>query len=692
MPPKEPVNVLDQATQSPGTQSSVRPKESASRAHPLSLEVPVGVQGSRRVISVPGQPERLEQFSEETRTVIVFPQGAVIRLSATVGSGQMLVVANRKSHQEVLCRVVNVKNHPNVKGYVEIEFTQPTNGFWGVYFPQDSVKSPGGTNASVATPENTPKPQPWTPTFSSTPASVHAPAATSIPAGSASRPKAPAVVPASPDDFWGSSFPTEVIAPAVETAAQSNVLPLTTSEATVSSAHAETQSVEEPAIQTPSREARLPGPAMDWAPSIAPKEEKISAGIPPSPRNAASSSVFAQPPRPELKPVVTSSDPWGKDGGVELPPVVVSSSLPIGSGSFPGSAGLATLAEEVHQPKEKEAIKLPPLVDPAPPAHAKTGISSAVSPPSFPQGDRETLGGLGASVEESPLSSVPDLFGSQQEEESAPLSTPGARSSSRTMILVGAAVVAIFVVGAAGFFFFHRSPSQPTVEPANPPVVASSTPPPASVEQSVPSPSDTVSVASPPPIVAKPESQPVREATNSTARVRTPQPASPEPPAKKPAWAGQVPKGKLLGPAGRSAKSSGQDAPPDLNGAASNTPTDAIAGVLPGSTNSLPAPPPAPEDTAPVRVGGRLKEPRLTSKVLPVYPAAAKQVGLEGTVVIDAVVDATGKVTNMKPVSGPVLLRAAALDAVRKWKYEPTYLDDKPVAVQMFITVEFHLR
>ncbi|MFY9529519.1 MAG: hypothetical protein WAR24_11475, partial [Candidatus Acidiferrales bacterium] len=111
MPPKEPVNVLDQATQSPATQSSVRPKESASRAHPLSLEVPVGVQGSRRVISVPGQPERLEQFSEETRTVIVFPQGAVIRLSAAVGPGQMLVVANRKSHQEVLCRVVNVKNH-----------------------------------------------------------------------------------------------------------------------------------------------------------------------------------------------------------------------------------------------------------------------------------------------------------------------------------------------------------------------------------------------------------------------------------------------------------------------------------------------------------------------------------------------------------------------------------------------------
>ncbi|MFY9531518.1 MAG: TonB family protein, partial [Candidatus Acidiferrales bacterium] len=565
---------------------------------------------------------------------------------------------------------------------------QPTNGFWGVYFPQDAVKSAGGTNAPVTMAENTPKPQPITSTFSATPASVPAPAATSIPAGSASRPKAPTVVPASPDDFWGSSFPTEVIAPAVETAAQSNVPPVTTWEATVSSAQSETQSVKEPAIQTPSLEVHSPEPSAHSASSIAPKEEKISGEIPPHPSDAASSSVFAQPPRPELKPVVTSSDPWGKDAAVELPPVVVSSSLPIGSGSFPGSAGLATLADEVHQSKEKEAIKLSSSADPM----AKTGISSAASPPSSPRRDWETFGGLEASVGESPLSSVPDLLGSQQEEESTPISTPGAHSSSRTMILVGAAVAALFVVGAVGFFFSHRSSSQPTVVPANPPVVASSTPPPASVEQSIPSASNTVSTASPPPIVAKQESQPVREATNSTARVSTPVPAAPEPPAKKPAWAGQVPKGNLLHPTGRSAKTNGQDAPPELTGAASNAPADAIAGVLPGSTNSLPAPPPAPEHPAPLRVGGRLKEPRLTLKVLPVYPAAAKQVGLEGKVVIDAVVDATGKVTNMKPVSGPMLLQAAALDAVRKWKYEPTYLDDKPVAVQMFITVEFHLR
>lgn len=87
-----------------------------------------------------------------------------------------------------------------------------------------------------------------------------------------------------------------------------------------------------------------------------------------------------------------------------------------------------------------------------------------------------------------------------------------------------------------------------------------------------------------------------------------------------------------------------------------------------------------------------MKEPRLASKVLPVYPSSARQIGLEGKVVIDTVIDPTGKVTNMKVVSGPPLLQRAALDAVRNWKYDPSYLNDKPVAVQMFITVEFRLR
>ena len=59
---------------------------------------------------------------------------------------------------------------------------------------------------------------------------------------------------------------------------------------------------------------------------------------------------------------------------------------------------------------------------------------------------------------------------------------------------------------------------------------------------------------------------------------------------------------------------------------------------------------------------------------------------------VEAVIDITGKLTNMKVVSGQPLLQQAALDSLRTWKYEPAYLNDKPVPVQTSITVKFRLR
>jgi protein TonB len=45
----------------------------------------------------------------------------------------------------------------------------------------------------------------------------------------------------------------------------------------------------------------------------------------------------------------------------------------------------------------------------------------------------------------------------------------------------------------------------------------------------------------------------------------------------------------------------------------------------------------------------------------------------------------------MKVISGPPLLYQAALDALKQWKYEPTYLNDQPIAVQMIVTITFQL-
>jgi protein TonB len=118
-----------------------------------------------------------------------------------------------------------------------------------------------------------------------------------------------------------------------------------------------------------------------------------------------------------------------------------------------------------------------------------------------------------------------------------------------------------------------------------------------------------------------------------------------------------------------------------------------LGGVM-GGVSSTPTAPIAPKENkpkAPIRVGGRVREPRATYRVEPQYPALAKQTHIQGIVMIDAVIDEHGNVVEMKVVSGPPLLIQAALDALSRWKYEPTYLNDEPVPVQLNVTVRFQL-
>ncbi len=84
----------------------------------------------------------MQPFEEQTTTMIVFPQGGVLRMSASVGAGQMLVLTNLKSKQDAICRVLKVRSFPNMQAYVEVEFTQAQPGYWGVYFAADSSAVP----------------------------------------------------------------------------------------------------------------------------------------------------------------------------------------------------------------------------------------------------------------------------------------------------------------------------------------------------------------------------------------------------------------------------------------------------------------------------------------------------------------------------------------------------------------------
>lgn len=119
-----------------------------------------------------------------------------------------------------------------------------------------------------------------------------------------------------------------------------------------------------------------------------------------------------------------------------------------------------------------------------------------------------------------------------------------------------------------------------------------------------------------------------------------------------------------------------------------------LGGVIGGVLNTAAkpvAPPPPGKSGAPLRVGGRVRPPKAIVQAHPDYPLLARQARIEGQVQIDAILDEQGNVIDMKIVSGPPLLYQAALDALKKWKYEPTYLNDQPIAVEMIVTITFQL-
>jgi TonB family protein len=80
----------------------------------------------------------------------------------------------------------------------------------------------------------------------------------------------------------------------------------------------------------------------------------------------------------------------------------------------------------------------------------------------------------------------------------------------------------------------------------------------------------------------------------------------------------------------------------------------------------------------------------LIRKVAPVYPPIARSIGKQGSVVLAATVDREGMLKNLHAVDGDPMLVSAALDAARKWRYEPYRLNGNPIEIETQIV--FHFR
>jgi TonB family protein len=92
-----------------------------------------------------------------------------------------------------------------------------------------------------------------------------------------------------------------------------------------------------------------------------------------------------------------------------------------------------------------------------------------------------------------------------------------------------------------------------------------------------------------------------------------------------------------------------------------------------------------------VRVGSNVQQANLISSMKPIYPPLAKQARMQGVVRFDATIGKDGTIQDLKVVSGPPLLIAAAMQAVKQWVYKPTLLNGEPVEVATSIDISFTL-
>ena len=111
-----------------------------------------------------------------------------------------------------------------------------------------------------------------------------------------------------------------------------------------------------------------------------------------------------------------------------------------------------------------------------------------------------------------------------------------------------------------------------------------------------------------------------------------------------------------------------------------------------------PAPPPPPEFQAvvdrlkPMHIGGEMKAPDKVKDVKPAYPPIALSARVQGVVIVEAVIDADGKIAAVRVLKSIPLLDEAALAAVNQWEFKPVLLNGAPVPVMMTTTVNFSLR
>ena len=639
------------------------------RADAISLEVPVKVHGSRVTEVARGVAPRTEPFEEETNTMIVFPQGAVLRMSTAVAASQMLVVTNLKTRQDAICRVIKVRTFSNMQGYVEVEFTHKQPGYWGAIFASEGAAPANAPAPATSATLPTTTPATVTPVAESSRSSMQpvAPAPPAAPVVPAPRvvPTPPGVIPAAPAAAIPSSKPEPTFA---KFGTQEEVQPAASATSTTS-----VKFVAPMRPVTPVAPVAPPAPVTPIAPvaSVAPP---VALPVPP-PVRAERVPERSVEETSKANIAAQALAEAGIEISTETPAPVATLSLSELRGDAPAGAG-AIAAEPQHAATEEDEASVP--------ATSLTGSTHGTFG-SFSGG--AALGGSRAASSET--------FGARFD-ESAEAGLPAASRPHGNNWLLIAACVALLFAGVFGGVLYFRTHSATPANSSVPKTNSSAVPQPlafqspsAVPEHEQPAESSAAahnSAAHPIAIVTQSNAP---AATVSASALSNGSNARVVPPTSR--ITDEMVKQQLEEhPVAPQRSDAGQaEAAPavDVTPAADSSNSSALSGIISSNVPAPAAPEIKPE--GPVKVGGNVKEPQLISRVLPEYPQMAQESGVQGDVVIKTTIDAKGHVVNTQVISGPPLLRAPALDALRRWRYEPSTLNGQPIAVQMLVTIKF---
>lgn len=114
--------------------------------------------------------------------------------------------------------------------------------------------------------------------------------------------------------------------------------------------------------------------------------------------------------------------------------------------------------------------------------------------------------------------------------------------------------------------------------------------------------------------------------------------------------------------------------------------------LVSGGASALQTQEGSPPAGPPYRVEGNVKRPEKISGLVPAYTAEARRARISGLVIVEALIDEQGNVTETRVLKGlPMGLEEAAVEAIRSWKFKPATLDGRPVPVYYVLTTNFQI-